>query len=147
MARWICPNCNATMNAPANLLGSNRACVKCGVVSEVMDADAVDEFSFAAPAVQTHGMPVSAVTVSRIKTEAPALIKVYRLVAVCLTLAICLTSLAIYLRLSPKTPAEWAVVVGPPAVALAGLAFFWLLTDFLSDVFRCRRLLEEIAKK
>ena len=39
------------------------------------------------------------------------------------------------------------LIFSPLLPALFVLFHFWLWTDFISDVYRCRRLLEEIAKK
>lgn len=144
MPRWICPDCSAVMKVPANLVGHDRACVTCGVVSSVTDADAA---VFTPAPIQTHGMPVSLTTINRIKGEAPGLIRLYRGVALLVTFLVLLASLATYIKLQPDSPIEYAIVLGPPAVMLTWLAFFWLLTDFMSDVYRCRRLLEELAKK
>lgn len=143
MARWICPSCNTVMKVAAGLIGQQKPCASCGVVSEIFEAETAAVFS--PPPIQTQGLSVSLATINRIRDDSPTLIKVYRFSAVLTTLAVFLGNIYVYLLTKPL---GWPLLQFiPTGVALISLAFFWLLTDFLSDVFRCRRLLEEIAKK
>lgn len=161
MPRWICPTCHAVMTVKSNLLGLKKPCAKCGKPSEVFDVDAVedeaeDEFDddeFEIPedepprlpskGQQSHrpGSAVPAAVVKNITTEVPTLIMLYRYASLGGAGLVVLICLFVAFR------AESLVPLIPAVFAIGFLALIWIATDFMSDLFRCRRLLEEMAQR
>lgn len=132
MPRWICPSCNASIKVAASHLGTHQPCAGCGVVSEVVDS------SFP---LTVNATAIPAALIRQIVHESPALIHVVKMIHVfgSLILSSVFAWLASYTSVS-----LWYLGI---AVVALWLAFCWLFYEFYSDVFRCRRLLEEIAKK
>lgn len=84
-------------------------------------------------------------TITNITSSAPPLIHLYRAAALLATGAVIVTNVIAYNHTPPH--AQDLAALSSSALALAAFGFLWLLSDFMSDVYRCRRLLEEIAKK
>ncbi|MES2790138.1 MAG: hypothetical protein V4719_10985 [Planctomycetota bacterium] len=162
MARWICPTCKAAMTVKDSLVGQTKPCAKCGKPSEVFDVDAVpdaDDFEgFNIPEdatppklpakretkfedVSRAGGPVPVAVIDRIKRETPLLITIYRIGFAALAGLMTLVAGIAFINTGH------ILSLAPAFAGLGILAFVWIVTDFASDLFRCRRLLEEMAQR
>jgi hypothetical protein len=145
MPTWICPSCLTKMNVKTAHVGNPAPCVACGVVSTVFDVDDIIGAAGIAPTVAapvvTPSTSVPGSTITRIRGEAPTIVHLLRTIDLIGTAIVIAGSL--YMR--AKTNSDWWLI--PMTVSVVQLIFLWLIYEFASDMYRCRRLLEEIAKK
>lgn len=93
--------------------------------------------------VVNNPQPVGQRTIDRIKVDAPPLIRVYRFAS---WLVLGIVAVVNLVAFNAAGGQDWWIWL-PTGIAVAWLSGVYLVTDFMSDVYRCRRLLEEIAKK
>jgi hypothetical protein len=145
MPVWICPNCHGSTKVTLAHLATMQPCPKCGTVGRVTQATSKTAPAPAA-AVATDDDDQSSVpqdVITAIITDAPLLIRLYRGVSLFGSLAVIVVTVLAVAQM-PNPP---LMALLPIPAALLWLAMVWLVTDFMADVYRCRRLLEEIAKK
>jgi hypothetical protein len=156
MPRWICPHCRATMNVMPVHIGTMQTCLNCKTTSEVTDADATvipaEVPAFAVEPDESDETQeqsekgVSTTTIGKIRKETPPIVQICRAITVVAAVIIVVGNLAAFSEIPNKTAGS-VVTLAPAAMAVFAATLVWLGTDFVSDLYRCRRLLEEIAKK
>ena len=146
MPTWICPNCLAKMTVKESHIGKTAPCVQCGTVSTVADvAEIIDASGYQPPAPAlppinpTTAVPAS--TINRIRGESPTLVAIWKIAHVLTVLTLVVG--AWYLHMKTRESFWWMFPIG----GFVSLVLWWPVYEFMSDVYRCRRLLEEIAKK
>jgi predicted RNA-binding Zn-ribbon protein involved in translation (DUF1610 family) len=150
MPVWICPSCHGSTKVALAHLATMQPCPKCGTVGRVVQS--TSKPAPAAPpvtpasvsqSIPSDSLPVPLSVINSIVADSPLLIRLYRGVSLFGSLAVILVTVLAVAQM-PNPP---LMVLLPIPAALLWLAMVWLVTDFMSDVYRCRRLLEEIAKK
>ncbi len=152
MARWICPNCRATMTVRPELIGKERACPKCGETAEIVDAGpSLDD---AGPTFGQSTTPVQVATSKRttqpfVKTV-PVDVMAARIVALILLVIWLFGEFVEFNRIATTTRsteltdelAGWCI--GRSLIAFAAYFVVWYFFTLIEDTRANRIALEEI---
>lgn len=140
MPNWTCPFCDASMTVKQSLVGLTRPCAKCGQESIISDADAP-------PVAQATPQPRNAAPAQPRRTTTAAAVGISESVAAeSLTSATLVRGILLLATLggiaSFFTPNGLAQGIS----ILVAVIITWPLTTIAEEVYRARRLLQELLK-